>query len=496
MHRWWSVRALPARRWAVLIPGLAAAWGLGWGIAIGGPVPVLAGLLGATLMAMILSSIDVAFFLVLAVIFLLPFGTLPVRLGFTPTLLDLAVLGWLLTGLAWWAAGRIGTPQGTALGFPVLAFLGTTLATFIAGLAHAPLTQTVARRFAEFLLAIASFFWVVTLVRDELQLSRLIRWIIGFGFLAALIAVILYVLPDARAEEWLLRLQPLGYYREGGPVLRYILDDPEQPERAIGTAVDPNLLGATLATLIALALPQVFASRPVWPRPLMVLFLGTMGLALLLTFSRGAFIGTATAVLALSLFRYRRLLPLIAVGLILLFLLPATQDYAQHLLAGLRGEDLATRMRFGEYRDALTLISRYPLFGVGFAGVPDVDLYIKVASIYLLLTVQMGLVGLGIFLLVMGIFFATAWKARRAVRNLPDLEPIWLGLHGAVLAALVSGVFDHHFVNFDFHHMVQWFWLLIGLGMAATRMAHSVSRQSWRMDPEESSRPRCERTTG
>jgi len=104
MHRWWSVRALPARRWAVLIPGLAAAWGLGWGIAIGGPVPVLAGLLGATLMAMILSSIDVAFFLVLAVIFLLPFGTLPVRLGFTPTLLDLAVLGWLLTGLAWWAA--------------------------------------------------------------------------------------------------------------------------------------------------------------------------------------------------------------------------------------------------------------------------------------------------------------------------------------------------------------------------------------------------------
>lgn len=476
MNEWFDVRSIPAQRWVVLILGLAAAWGLGWGIAMAGPVLALAGLLGAILIVLVVSSIDIAFFLVLAVIFLLPFGTLPVRPGFTPTLLDLAVLGWLLSGLAWWAAGRIGAPQGTALGFPVLAFLGTTLATFIAGLAHAPLTQTVARRFAEFLLAILSFFWVVTLVRDEIRLARLIRWIIGLGFLTALIAVVLYVLPDARAEEWLLRLQPVGYYQEGGPVLRYILDDPEQPERAIGTAVDPNLLGATLGTLIALTFPQIFARRPAWPRALTVLFLGTMGLALLLTFSRGAFIGTAVAVLLLSLLRYRRLLPLIAASLILIFLLPSTQGYTQHLLAGLRGEDLATRMRFGEYRDALTLISRYPLFGVGFTGVPDVDLYMKVASIYLLLAVQMGLVGLGIFLLVMGIFFATAWNARHAVRNRPDLEPIWLGLHGAVLAALVSGVFDHHFVNFDFHHMVQWFWLLVGLGVAATRIAQFADR--------------------
>lgn len=466
-----GIRSLPIRKATWVLLGLAAAWGVGWGIAVGGPLLALGGLLGVILAGLVLSSIDGAFLLVLAIIFLLPFATFPIRLGFIPTLLDLAVLGWLLTGFAWWMAGRTAALEGTALALPVLAFLGTTLGTFLAGLGHAPLTPTVARRFAEFLLAIASFFWVVTLVREEARLARLIRWSIGLGALAALIAIILYILPDARAEDLLLRLRPLGYYREGGPVLRYILDDPSQPERAIGTAVDPNLLGATLATLIALTFPQLFARRPVWPRPLIGLFLGAMGLALFLTFSRGSFIGAATALLVLCLFRYRRLLPWIAGGLILLFFLPVTQDYIQHLLAGLRGEDLATRMRFGEYRDALTLISRYPLFGVGFAGVPDVDLYIKVASIYLLLAVQMGLVGLGVFLTVIGVFFAAAWRARHAVRAQPGLEPLWLGLHGAVLAALVSGIFDHHFVNFDFHHMVQWFWLLIGLGMAATCIA-------------------------
>jgi hypothetical protein len=69
------------------------------------------------------------------------------------------------------------------------------------------------------------------------------------------------------------------------------------------------------------------------------------------------------------------------------------------------------------------------------------------------------------------VLFVAAWRARRGVRRRPELEPLWLGLHGAVLAALVSGIFDHHFVNFDFHHMVQWFWLMIGLAMAVTRMA-------------------------
>ena len=42
-------------------------------------------------------------------------------------------------------------------------------------------------------------------------------------------------------------------------------------------------------------------------------------------------------------------------------------------------------MRFGEYKDALTLIERYPLFGVGFTGVPDIDLYLGVSMLYLII---------------------------------------------------------------------------------------------------------------
>ena len=77
--------------------------------------------------------------------------------------------------------------------------------------------------------------------------------------------------------------------------------------------------------------------------------------------------------------RYRNLIPyMIGAGLLLL-VLPISQEYLIRLVDGFTGADLATQMRFGEYRDAVSLIQRYPVFGVGFAGSPDIDLYLGVA---------------------------------------------------------------------------------------------------------------------
>ncbi|MER3467942.1 MAG: hypothetical protein C4312_05180, partial [Thermoflexus sp.] len=106
MIRAGGLRPLSMRRAAGLALALAAAWGLGWAIAAGGPLLALGGLLGVALGALVLCSLDFAFLMGIGVIFLLPFATVPVHLGFVPTFLDLAVLGWLVSGLAWWAAGR------------------------------------------------------------------------------------------------------------------------------------------------------------------------------------------------------------------------------------------------------------------------------------------------------------------------------------------------------------------------------------------------------
>jgi O-antigen ligase len=127
-------------------------------------------------------------------------------------------------------------------------------------------------------------------------------------------------------------------------------------------------------------------------------------------------------------------------------------------------------MRIGEYKDALILIGRYPWLGVGFAGSPDIDTYIGVANIYLLIAEEMGLVGLTSFLVVMGVFLARFWRTRALAAAEPELEPLWWGLHIGIIGALAGGIFDHYFFNLDFHHSVTLFWMVVGLATAATEM--------------------------
>ncbi len=436
---------------------------------LGGPISL--GLLaGVAFGVWLLRDIEVGYLALIAAVCLLPFGALPVNVGFKPTFLDLILVALFAVWLLRRATGRQGKLITVPVGLPILVFMALALAAFVAGLGHAPLTQTVARHFAEVLLGIALFFVVVDTVRDEARLARLVRAVMIAGFAASLIAIVLYALPDRTTMELLSRLRVFGY-PEGPGVLRFIRDDPSLPQRATGASVDPNVLGGLLILTLAASAAQVFDARPVLRRRWTVLIAGTMALALMLTFSRGSFIGAGVALLGLGFFRYHRILPLLAAVVLILFVLPQTQDYVTHFVEGVQGEDLATQMRFGEYRDALTLIGRYPVFGVGFTGSPDLDTYIGVASVYLLMAQQMGLVGVAAFLLVMLTLFGWAWRARQAVRARPALEPMWWGLHAALVGALVGGVFDHYFFNLDFHHSVVFFWLFVGLAAAATRLA-------------------------
>jgi hypothetical protein len=261
-----------------------------------------------------------------------------------------------------------------------------------------------------------------------------------------------------------------------GSVLRYVEDDPSQALRAIGTSVDPNVFGGLLAFVGGLIAPQLFVQRQGWRRWLPWGLMGVVSLALLLTFSRGAMFGLAVAMVALGLVRHHRLLALLVAAAVVVLILPQTQGYVQRFLEGVRGQDVATQMRFGEYKDAFLLISRYPWFGVGFTGVPDVDIYLGVSSVYLLIAEEMGLVGVGLFLLALAGFFTYTWpRARRVRASDPELEALILGTQTAVLAGAVAGVLDHYLFNLAFPHAAALLWAVVALGAAGARLAEASS---------------------
>ena len=452
--------------------GLAAGL-IGLGLATIGPIYTVGIALGAAAALWMLTDLNVALYAMVVVICVLPFGTLPFEIGLTPTFLDLAMAAVLLVYLFQWMTGRRWGLATTPLHPLMGVFIVITLFSFVAGLRHAGVTASLLRKFAELLLSLGFVFIFVDVVRTVADLRRLALVIVLAGAVAAAAGIALYAMPDDLAERTLIRLAPIGY--PDGGVIRYVEDNPALNERAISTSIDPNALGGMLVMVSALAAPQLFARHPLlrW-RWLMAALFALLAACLMLTFSRGSMVAFAGALGFIAAVRYRRLLALLIVAALLLVLLPSTQDYVTHFIEGLQGADLATQMRIGEYTDALTAIGRYPLIGVGFAGTPEIDIYLGVANVYLTILQNMGFLGLSVFaLLVGGVFIYAARNAAHA-RAVEGVEATWLGLHAGLAGALIGGVFDHYFFNLEFHHAVTLFWLYIGLALASTRLARQA----------------------
>jgi polysaccharide biosynthesis protein PslJ len=259
-------------------------------------------------------------------------------------------------------------------------------------------------------------------------------------------------------------------YPQGG-VLRYVEDNVLLGERAIGTWVDPNAYGGFLMMIGALTGTQILSTRPVTGQRWIAFALFIpVAVALLLTQSRGAWLALAGAFVFVAALRYRWLIVVMIVGGAILMSLPFMQSYVGRLLDGLNGEDLATQMRIGEYKDALTLIGRYPVIGVGFAGSPDRDIYLGVSSMYLKIAGATGLTGLSLFLLVVIGTFVYGLRRWKSLLKMPDVIDVWLGFAAGLFGAMISGVVDHYYFNIEFHGAVTIFWFFVGLSLAAARL--------------------------
>lgn len=470
--------------WRISLSHPASRRNLGIGLAIGitgaligllltlaGPTVAIGALLGALAGLYVLTNLQAALQMLLAVLMLLPFGTLPFKLVITPTLLDVALGAFILVWLMQWMTGRRSSLHLTPVHLLIVLYVLWLLLSFALGLRFAAPTPNRLRQFAETLLAISMAFVLVDMLRRPAMLRRLVTLLVLLVGLQALTAVTLYVLPDDFSERALVRLARIGY--PNGGVIRYIESNPALAERAIGTWVDPNLLGGTLAVTSTLVAAQLFATRPVlrWRWFTLAIFALSVA-ALFLTYSRASLLALCAGLLFIGLVRYRRFLaalPIVAAGVLAL---PWSRTWLERLVQAFTGADLATQMRLGEYGDALRLINRYPLTGVGFTGSPSIDLYTDVASMYLIMANQIGLVGVGLFLLMMAGLFMLGLRSWRRLRTNQELDAIHLGVHAALFTLLVNSVADMYFFRLDFQGSISLFWLLIGLALACSNLGY------------------------
>lgn len=457
-----------------VVGGAAAAFGPFWA----GFVALAA--LGMAYVLLVNINLSIAVVLLIATV--LPFGTLPFKAVITPNFLELALLALLGVVLLRILTQPDEPLELTGLGLPLIGFVGLTLFSFLIGSNGRP-DSTLLHNYFKFVLAILFFFGIANSVRTRQQARFALQALMIGGTLAALIGLGLYFLNDQTALRLLTSLGRIGY-PTSGRVLRFVEDDPNGVERAIGLAVDPNSFGGMLALVGALTATQVVSGRPLLPRPVLVGMAAALILATLLTQSRAALGGLIVATMYVATLRYRRLWwVILAGGALAAFLfigLGIGEQFVQRVSEGVQFRDRANQMRLAEYRNAIAVIQAYPVFGIGFGQAPTLDLVAGVSSIYLAIAQRTGLVGLAAFLGIMVAFFAQTWRALRAtVRNGDEERAAWLvSLQAAVAAALAVGLLDHYFFNIEFSHMVALFWGTIALAMVLGRIEEAGATET------------------
>jgi O-antigen ligase len=391
---------------------------------------------------------------------LLPFAVIPLRIGVALTavdvLLTLLLLVWVLRLLR-----RRGEVIGTPIDGVVVLFLGSALVSFILGSGYAALGGEQFRSFLKLLNSVLFFFGVVQVVREREDLERVLRVLLLAGGAAGALAIGLYALPRETAERLLSSLRPLGY-PSGPDVVRTIAST--ETIRAVGTSIDPNVLGGMLMVIAVLSAAFLVGTQSLLPRGVLLAVLACAVGGIVLSYSRSSWVGVAAGIGFLAGFRDRRAWVLIGVAVAALAVLPQGSMLLDRFTSGLQARDQAAAMRVGEYSDAFRLIAQYPWLGVGFGEAPTIELYVAVSSIYLLIAEEMGLIGLAIFLAAIGAAILRSFRVGRS-------DAIAVGLQATLIAALVAGLFDHYFFNMRFPHMVALFWMLVALLLRSSDLA-------------------------
>ncbi|MCL4544018.1 MAG: O-antigen ligase family protein [Chloroflexi bacterium] len=463
----WKAPILPQPRPHVLVTLIGALAALIGGALIGAVSPILGSIaVIATLVGIVvLINDEVTVLAVVLTITLLPFATLPINVGLSPTFLD-SLCGLLLLR---WLARRVNprwpASPSTPVDWVVWLWLGIALIALLAASGRAPLTGDTLHTFVKIVLATLLFFFVVDVIRTRDQFIRLVAIFCFSTTVAALGGLFLYFIHPSTANRILKYLGVL-HYPTSGDVLRYRVDF-NHAERAISTSIDPNVFGGLLMVANLLLVGQLFARKPLWDRRLSMIALVPMMLTQLLTYSRSSWVGLFIGLVTLGVLRYRKLLLLGIIAAILFLSLPVTHRFSRQLVSGLEAKDQAAAMRLGEAKDALRLISVYPTLGVGFGGSPDINFYVGVSNIFLLMAEEMGIIGLAVFALVLLILFI--WMLYSLPRMLdPPLQDVLAGLIGVFMAIGAAGMLDRYF--FSFQSDIGLMWMLFALMFVCGRI--------------------------
>lgn len=264
--------------------------------------------------------------------------------------------------------------------------------------------------------------------------------------------------------------------------------------RLAGNIGEKNRYAQIMLMLVPLGLFMAIGERSRIRRLLAVGAAGVTSLGVALTFSRGAAVGFVLLFGIMILMGYLKWKPVLAVILGAAIVLAAVPVYTERLSelvaasesvgnTGIDQADGAIQSRVTEGLAALLAWADHPILGVGPGEFPQYyRQYAEVVGIrvlasdrqahnlYLGMAAELGLIGITVFLVIVGLTLRDLARARRAVRTRdPLMADLATGFMLSIVAYLTTGIFLH--MSF-----IRYFWLMLALAAATAVVAMAIAR--------------------
>ncbi len=295
------------------------------------------------------------------------------------------------------------------------------------------------------------YFPVIQLVRDKKDCRNIYRLLILVCLFISLHGIYQYIVKVEMPENWI-----------------------DSVETGIRTRVysiigSPNILGSLMTLTIPMAVALFFAEKKPLVKIFYLMTVVSLGLCLVFTSSRGAWIGFIAAVFIYVTMKDKRLLiPVAIVALLVAVLIPSVSSRLIYMLSPEYIESSLRGGRLVRWLEGIEMVSVRPFLGVGlgqFGGAVAVNNEVRdvfyMDNYYLKTAVEMGLVGLTAFLVLMYNVFT--WSLRASVRIIdPYYKELSIGAFAGLFGVMVHNVVEN---VFEVPMMTAYFWIITALIM-------------------------------
>lgn len=308
------------------------------------------------------------------------------------------------------------------------------------------------------------YFLIINLVRTKKQLNNLLIAFVISGLLVCLYGIAQYVFGWDTKQAWM---------------------DEEMftdiKMRIYSTLGNPNVLGEYILLVLPVAIGMMFTKKGAFSKIVYGLISAIIFGALILTFSRGCWLGLMASAAIFVTFAAGKLWGLAVIALPFLpMILPESIIKRFTSIGDMK--DSSTSYRVYIWMGTLAMIKDFWVSGIGMGQESFTEIYPFYSyngivaphshNLFLQILVESGICGIVVFAAIILLFIKKMTTGYQfGGRKGGELSTLIVAISSGVCGFLLQGMFDNCFYNY---RVLLVFWCVIGLAMACTYVAKDL----------------------